>query len=47
MGILPGPTKKWRINRIDELNDDELDEFYCIALGQKIINVHHIEKHLM
>ena len=29
MGILPGPTKKWRITRIDELNDDELDEFYC------------------
>jgi len=27
--ILPGPTKKWRIKRIDELNDDELDEFYC------------------
>jgi len=27
IGILPGPTKKWRI---DELNDDELDEFYCI-----------------
>ena len=30
IGILPGPTKKWRIKRIDELNDDELDEFYCI-----------------
>jgi len=27
IGILPGPTKKWRI---DELNDDELDEFYCV-----------------
>jgi len=27
--ILPGPTKKWRIKRIDELNVDELDEFYC------------------
>jgi len=24
-----GPTKMWRIKRIDELNDDELDEFYC------------------
>jgi len=22
--------KKWRIKRIDELNDDELDEFYGI-----------------
>jgi len=21
--------KKWRIKRIDELDDDELDEFYC------------------
>jgi len=29
IGILPGPTKKWRIKRIDEFNDDELDEFYC------------------
>jgi len=27
--ILPGLMKKWRIKRIDELNDDELDEFYC------------------
>jgi len=23
--------KKWPIKRIDELNDDELDEFYRIA----------------
>jgi len=29
IGILPGPTKKWRIKRIDEVNDDELDKFYC------------------
>ena len=28
IGILPGPMKKQRIKRIDELNDDELDEFY-------------------
>jgi len=28
-GILLGPTKKWRIKRIDKLNDDELDKFYC------------------
>jgi len=27
--IMPGPTKKWRIKRIDEVNDGELDEFYC------------------
>ena len=26
IGILPGPTK-----RIDELNDNELDEFYCTS----------------
>jgi len=32
IGILPGPTKKWRIKRIDELNEDELDKFYCIIL---------------
>jgi len=25
--------KKWRIKRIDELNDDELDEFYCTRLN--------------
>ena len=25
--ILPGPTKKWRIKRIDEL-----DEFYCAQI---------------
>jgi len=29
IGILPGQTKKWRIKRIDELNEDELDELYC------------------
>ena len=27
--ILPGPTKNRRNKRIDELHDDELDEFYC------------------
>ena len=27
--LAPGPTKKWRIKWIDELNDDEFDEFYC------------------
>jgi len=32
VGILLGPTKKWRIKRIDKLNDDEIDEFYCILL---------------
>jgi len=26
-----GTKKKWRIKRIDELNDDELDKFYCIV----------------
>jgi len=30
IGILSGPTKNRRIKRIDELNDDELDDFYCI-----------------
>ena len=28
---LPGPTKKWPIEQIDKLNDDELDKFYCIT----------------
>ena len=26
----PEVTKMWRIKLTDELNDDELDEFYCI-----------------
>jgi len=29
IGILSGPTKKWWIERINELHEDELDEFYC------------------
>ena len=33
---LPGQTKKWRIKRIDELNDDELDEFYCTWLADSV-----------
>ena len=36
IGILPGPTKKWRIKRIDELNDDELDEVYCILYTMEL-----------
>ena len=34
LGILQGPTKKWRIKRTDEVDDDddELDEFYCIYI---------------
>ena len=39
IGILPGPTKKWRIKQIDELNDDELDEFYCTLFADDI-NLH-------
>jgi len=31
IGILPRPTKKWRIN---ESNDDELDKFYCTQMHQ-------------
>jgi len=30
IGILPGPTKTWRIKRIGKLNDNEWDKFYCI-----------------
>jgi len=29
MGILPEPIEKWQIKQIDELNYDELDNFYC------------------
>jgi len=39
--ILPGPTKKWRIKRIDKLDDDELDEFYCINIIVIILPCKH------
>ena len=34
--------KKWRIKRIDELDDDELDEFYCICKLQEAMQLHFI-----
>jgi len=41
-----GPTKKWRIERIDELDDDELDEFYCTfkLYGRMLISEIDIEQ---
>ena len=42
IGTLPGPTKKWRIKRIDELDDDELDEFYCICHRKFVRNPQNI-----
>ena len=39
IGILPRPTKKWRIKRIDELDDDL---FYCICKLQEAMQLHFI-----
>ena len=38
IGILAGLTKKWRIKRIDELNDDELDKFNIYSTSESVMN---------
>jgi len=42
MGILPGRTKTCRIKRIDELDNDGLDEFYCTSFLADIDSKHVI-----